>query len=243
MSTVKMYLSYNNNEKVVEIPVIPDSLPDVAQELSHEEITTHTKTLTLLGQNKPKSFTLELWLPTKDYYFCKGNGREVLEFMKYVCDNRIPARIVISEGMTELMNMAISIKRYSYRYDRSLNIRLTAECVEYVFLTTPTEEPQEQSGVLSFAPITVRYNGRTAQVQAANIDGSNLVKAREVIELLGREVTWNAEKKRVCAGRVLLDIHTRLYDGTAYCFIRDIAATLGLGVEYDERDKSVTLTD
>ncbi len=242
MSSVKMYLSYNNNEKVVEVPVIPDSLPEVVQELSHEEITTHTKTLTLLGQNKPKSFTLDLWLPTKDYYFCKGNGKEIVELMAYVCDNRIPARIVISRGMTELMNMAIAIRRYSYRYDRSLNIRLTAECTEYMFVTTPMT-PQEQPDTPNFTSITVRYNDKTAQVQAANIDGSNLVKAREVIDLLGREVTWNAEKKRVCAGRVLLDIHTRIYNGTAYCFIRDIASTLGLGVEYNSGDKSVTLTD
>ena len=74
MTSVKMIFSYNNNEKAVEVPVIPNELPEILQELENEEIITHTKTLTLLGNKKPRSFSLNLFLPTKPYDFAKDTG-------------------------------------------------------------------------------------------------------------------------------------------------------------------------
>lgn len=241
MTSIKMLLSYNNNEKVIQLPVIPDSLPSTIQELENSTITTHTKTLTLLGNGKPRSFSLELFLPTRDYEFCKGNGLEVLELIKYVTDNKIPARLVIVDNLTELLNIAIAINSYKYNYDTAKNIRATVDCTEYVFLTEPKQSAN--SNVPTFKDITVYYNDTSAQVKSANINGSNLVKARSIVELLGRECWWNADKKRVGCGKVLLDIHTELYDGTAYCYIRDIAKILGLEVEYNNADKSITLKD
>ena len=41
MTSIKMLLSYNNNAKVVEMPVIPNELSEILQEFSNEEIITH----------------------------------------------------------------------------------------------------------------------------------------------------------------------------------------------------------
>ena len=242
MTAIKIFLSCSNNEKVVQIPVVPDTLPSIIQELDNDTITTHTKTLTLLGNKKPRSFSLDLFLPTRDYDFCKGTGEEVIELLNYVTKSKIPARLVVIDDLTELLNIAISIGSYSYNYDTVGNIRATVSCVEYIFLTEPTAE-KGTSNIPTFTEITVYYNGNSSRVKSANINGSNLVKARDVINLLGRDVTWNAEKKRVGCGRVLLDIHTEIYEGTAYCYIRDIAEILGLEIEYNAFDKSVTLKD
>lgn len=242
MTSIKMFLSYNNNEKIVQLPVVPDKLPDVSQDLENDTITTHTKTLTLLGNKKPRSFSLDLFLPTRDYSWCKGTGEEVIALLDYVTENKIPARLVITDNLTELLNMAISISNYKHYYDTVGNIRATIDCTEYIFMTTSTNE-DTASNIPVFSEITVIYNDNIAQVKAANIEEHNLVKARDVVTLLGRDVTWNAEKKRVGCGRVLLDIHTEIYEGTAYCYIRDIAEILGLGIEYNAEDKSVTLKD
>jgi len=242
MTSIKMLLSYNNNEKVVQLPVVPDTLPSILQDLENDTITTHTKTLTLLGNKKPRSFSLDLFLPTRDYDFCKGNGEEVIELLDYVTKVQIPARLVVVDDLAELLNIAISISSYSYNYDTVGNIRATVSCVEYIFLTESVATDSTDS-TPTFTEITVYYNDNSAKVKSANINGSNLVKARDVINLLGRDVTWNAEKKRVGCGKVLLDIHTEIYDGTAYCYIRDIASTLGMGIEYNANDKSVTLKD
>lgn len=241
MTSIKMLLSYNNNQKVIQLPVVPDNLPDILQELENSTIITHTKILTLLGNKKPRSFSLDLFLPIRDYEFCKGNGREVIDFFEYVTSAKIPARLVITDRLTELLNIAISIKSYKYHYDTVGNIRAVVECVEYEFITEQKQETVSNTPV--FSEITVYYNGNSAQVKSANINGSNLVKSRDIINLLGREVWWNADKKRVGCGKVLLDIHTEIYEGVAYSYIRDIAEMLNLDVEYNTTDKSVILKD
>ncbi|MDO5804249.1 MAG: hypothetical protein Q4P35_03915 [Clostridia bacterium] len=241
MTSIKMLLSYNNNEKIVQLPVVPDTLPNILQEIENSTLTTHTTTLTLLGSKKPRSFSLELFLPTRDYEFCKGNGLEVIEFLEYVSSAKIPARLVIVDNLTEILNIAIAINSYKYNYDTVKNIRATIECSEYIFLTEPKKETT--TSVPVFSNITVYYNNKAARVSSANVNGSNLVKTRDIVMLLGRDLTWNADKKRVGCGKVLLDIHTEIYDGNAYSYIRDIASILGLEVEYDAEEKSVTLKD
>lgn len=80
-----MFFSYNNNEKVVEVPVVPNELPDIIQELQNETFTTNTTTLTLLGNKKLRSFSLDLFLSTKPYDFAKDTGTEILNLLGYVC--------------------------------------------------------------------------------------------------------------------------------------------------------------
>lgn len=241
MTSIKMLLSYNNNEKVIQLPVVPDNLPNILQELENSTVTTYTKTLTLLGNKKPRSFSLDLFLPTRDYEFCKGNGREIIDFFEYVTSAKIPARLVIVDNLTELLNIAIAINSYKYNYDTAKNIKATIDCTEYIFLTEPKQEAVSNSP--TFNNIKVYYNNTSSQVKSANINGSNLVMTRNIVELLGRECWWNADKKRVGCGKVLLDIHTEIYEGVAYSYIRDIANILGLKVEYNADDKSVTLKD
>lgn len=239
MTPIKMMLSYNNSEKVVEVPVIPNELPEILQEIANEEIVTHTKTLTLLGNKKPRSFSLELFLPTRDYDFCKGNGAEVIDLLNYVTEKKIPARLVITEGMTELLNIAISIKSFRHHYDTVGNIRATIDCVEYMFVTETAVPKADNSRV--FGETTVTYNNTTVNIKSANVDGYNLVKARDVLNLLGISVDWNAEKKRVIADGKLLDVHTEIYDGCAYLFVRDIAEQVGKNIEWDDENKTVII--
>lgn len=241
MTSIKILLSYNNNEKVIQLPVVPDNLPNILQELENSTVTTYTKTLTLLGNRKPRSFSLDLFLPTRDYEFCKGNGIEIIDFFEYVTSTKIPARLVIVDNLTELLNIAIAINSYKYNYDTAKNIKATIDCTEYIFLTEPKQEAVSNSP--TFNNIKVYYNNTSSQVKSANINGSNLVMTRNIVELLGRECWWNADKKRVGCGKVLLDIHTEIYEGVAYSYIRDIANILGLKVEYNADDKSVTLKD
>ncbi len=49
MTSIRIFFSYNNNEKVVQAPVIPDKLPEILQELSNDEFTTHTNKLSSVG--------------------------------------------------------------------------------------------------------------------------------------------------------------------------------------------------
>lgn len=235
---IKIYLSYNNSEKVVQLPVVPDELPKITCQLNNEAFATNTKTLTLLGSKKPKTFSLNLFLPTRDYEFAKGNGKEVIELIEYVAANRIPARIIITDGASEVLNMAVSISNFEYNYDTILNLRATIGFVEYIFLTEPQNKSIE---VIKFEDVTIYYKEKSTKIKATNVDGSYLVHTRGLLNFLDINVGWNAEKKRVIAGKKLLDIHTRLYDGNAYCFIRNIVTEIGKKLTYNEVDKSITI--
>lgn len=111
LTPVKMFFSYNNNEKVVEVPAIPNTLPAILQELQNETFTTNTATLTLLGNKKPRSFSMDLFLPTKEYDFAKDTG-------------------------TEILNIAVLISSFKYYFDRAENIRCNVSFIEYIFITS-----------------------------------------------------------------------------------------------------------
>lgn len=239
MTSIRIFFSYNNNEKVVEVSVIPDKLPEILQELQNDEFTTHTKTLTLLGNKKPRSFSMDLFLPTKPYDFAKDTGVEVLNLLMYVSDNKIPMRIVITDGINELLNIAVSISNFKYYFDREENIRCSVSFKEYIFLTENT--PPESKLKFEFKTVKTQIGNTKANISGVNVEGRNLVRARDVLQMLGIEVGWNAERKRVTADGKLLDIHTEIYNGSAYCYVRDLAEETGENIKWDAENKTVIL--
>ena len=240
MTPVRMLFSYNNNEKVVEVPVIPNELPDIVQELQNESFTTHTKTLTLLGNKKPRSFSLELFLPTKPYEFAKDTGTEVLNLLGYVSTKKIPMRVVVTDGIDELLNIAVSISSFKYHFDTIKNIRCNVSFVEYMFLTGNVEE---ETTVVEISKVTAHVNNSVMNISAVNKEGYNLVRARDILQVLGIEVGWNPIKKRVTADGKLLDIYTEIHNGCAYCYVRDLAKETGFQIEYNAEDKSIIVKE
>ena len=240
MTSIKMMFSYNNNEKVVEVPVIPNELPDIVQEMANETITTQDKTLTLLGNKEPRSFGLELFLPTKHYDFAKDTGMEILELLEYVTTNKIPMRIVVTDGINEMMNIAVSVSSFKYKYDRAENIRCSANFVEYMFLTRETAE--EESTSTEFRTVKVKKGNLTANVSGINDDGYNLVRTRDILSMLGIEVGWNGRKKVVTAEGKDLEIYTEVHNGCAYSYIIEIAEEVGAEIEWDAEKKTVIIS-
>lgn len=241
MTPVRMFLSYNNNnEKVVEVPVVPDELPDIMQELKNESFETNKSTFTLLGNKKPRTFSLDLFLPTKIYYFAKNTGVEVLNLLDYVASKKIPMRIVVTDGINELLNIAVSINSFNYHFDTVGNIRCSISFTEYIFLTDMSAE--DNSPLLVYSTVTAHIGNVTEAVSAVNRDGYNLIRARNVLEILGYDVGWNAEQKKVKVGDETLDIHTEIYNGCAYCYVRDLASVMGHEIAYNSEDKSITIT-
>jgi len=239
MTPVKMLFSYNNNEKVVEVPVIPNELPEIVQELNNEEITTNKSTLTLLGNKKPRSFSLDLFLPTKYYDFAKDTGTEILNLLGYVSENKIPMRVVITDGLNELLNIAVSISNFKYHFDTNENIRCNVSFKEYIFIKK--SNVKDNSPIIEFSTVKARLNNTTEAISGINVEGYNLVRARDILQILGIKVGWNPVKKRVTANGKLLDIHTELYNGSAYCYVRDLAKETGREIEYNAYDKSVLI--
>lgn len=241
MTSIRMFLSYNNNEKVVEVPVIPNELPDIVQDLANEEMTTHTSTITLLGNKKPRSFSLDLFLPTKHYDFAKDTGTEILNLLGYVSAKKIPMRVVVTDGLNELLNIAVSISSFKYHYDTVENIRCNVSFKEYIFVTNEIKE--DDGTIVEFKTVKTKIGNTTANISGVNVEGHNLVRARDVLDLLGIEVGWNAEKKRVTANGKVLDIYTEIHNGSAYCYARDLAGETNKNIGWDSDNKTVIIKD
>ena len=239
MTSVRMFLSYNNNEKVIEVPVIPNELPEIIQELDNREIETTETTLTLLGNKKPRTFSLDLFLPTKPYDFAKNTGTEILNLLGYVAENKIPMRVVVTDGFNELLNIAVSINNFKYHFDRVENIRCSVSFKEYIFITDT--KPEDNAAVIEYKTVNAKIGGLRANISGVNVDGYNLLRARDVLQILGITVGWNAEKKRVLANGKILDIHTEIYNGSAYCFARDLARETGKNIEWEPDSKTVII--
>ena len=183
---------------------------------------------------------MDLFLPTKFYDFAKNTGIEAVNLLIYVANNKIPMRVVITDGINELLNIAVAINNFKYYYDRNKNIHCSVSFAEYIFLTEEGKNNGDE--IIKFSTVATHINNTTANISGVNVDGYNLIRARDVLQLLGIKVDWNAEKKRVMANGRLLDIETRLYNGSAYCFVRDLAEQTGANIEWDSDKKSVIIS-
>ncbi|MCC8014701.1 MAG: copper amine oxidase N-terminal domain-containing protein [Eubacterium sp.] len=151
-------------------------------------------------------------------------------------------RIVVTDDLKEILNIAVSVTGYKYKYDTVKNIRASIDFSEYLFLTEETTTESSGSDTPTFISTAVYVGETYTTVKSYNDSGSIYVYARGVIEFLDGSVGWNAEKKKVTYNGVVLDITTVVYDGCAYVPIRELAAALGYEVSYDSETKSVKLS-
>ncbi|MBR1444058.1 MAG: hypothetical protein IJ583_11070, partial [Firmicutes bacterium] len=100
---------------------------------------------------------------------------------------------------------------------------------------------EDNGTVLEFHTVKAQVGNTKENVSGVNNNGFNLVRARDVLNMLGIEVGWNAERKRVMADGKLLDIHTEIYNGSAYCYVRDIAREVNREIEWDAENKTVKI--
>ena len=101
--------------------------------------------------------------------------------------------------------------------------------------------PPESKLKFEFKAVKTQVGNTKANISGVNVEGRNLVRARDVLQMLGIEVGWNAAKKRVTADGKLLDIHTEIYNGSAYCYVRDLAEETGRDIKWDAENKTVIL--
>lgn len=131
----EVWLSYNNREEVLQLPITPMFKLETAQGVE-------TMTLQMLGDiSLPglkglDSITLDFVLPAQDYQFLKNHTIsdpwDSVEMIKKWKQSRRPIRLIITETT---INVAMLIKSFSYGVqDGTHNVACTLDLVEYVFL-------------------------------------------------------------------------------------------------------------
>lgn len=137
------YLSYNNNEEQLRLPVIPDNF-ELSQRNNNTVVNINALgEINLIGKKGLASISLSSFFPAQEYYFCKYTGfpkpYECVKMIQKWKESGRPIRLIIT-GTS--INYAMTIENFIFsEQDGTRDVYFTLELREYVFTkqVKPTE--------------------------------------------------------------------------------------------------------
>jgi hypothetical protein len=141
---ISIFLSINNGEETMQIPILPAEIDPGGFENNHETFQTVNGEIRLIGNKKLRTFTLTTFFPDNYYevdqtgqsgfdsYGGQGEAaKKRVETLRHWNDRRVPIRLRIPYYE---VNMAVTIDRFEPRVkDGSRDIYYTLEMTEFVF--------------------------------------------------------------------------------------------------------------
>ncbi|WP_096199517.1 hypothetical protein [Bacillus sp. FJAT-45350] len=109
-----IFLSINNREQVIQLPVIPSEFNINSPQNNDRYETISQGELKLIGLRGLKSFTISSFFPKKDYPFLRDRtykGWEYVDIIESWIDRRVPIRVIITDTN---INWAMSIENFNY---------------------------------------------------------------------------------------------------------------------------------
>ena len=124
-----IYLSVNNREEVIKLPVVPPSFTITKPRNNKKFETVSGAELKRIGASGLKGITIESFFPVRDYPFLRDRTYQGQGYV-YIIDTwvsrRLPIRLIITDTP---INMAVSVENFEYTIgqDSNLNYVLTLE--------------------------------------------------------------------------------------------------------------------
>lgn len=130
-----IFLSINNREQVIQLPVIPAEFKITTGMNNQTYETISQGEIKLIGLAALSSIVLESFFPVKDYPFARDTtykGWEYVNIIEAWKARRVPIRLVISGTP---VNMACSIEKFEYGVqDGSGDVYYNLELSEFRFV-------------------------------------------------------------------------------------------------------------
>lgn len=109
-----IYLSVNNREEVIKLPVLPPTFT-ISKPQSTQVFETVTRgELQLIGIPKLKGITISSFFPVRDYPYLRDTSMKGWEYV-YKIDiwilRKLPLRLIITDTP---INMAVAVKNFDY---------------------------------------------------------------------------------------------------------------------------------
>lgn len=129
------YLSYNNNEEQLRLPVTPGQF-ELSQRNNNTVVNINALgEINLIGKKGLASISLSSFFPVQEYYFCKYTGfpkpYECVKMIQKWRDSGRPIRLIIT-GTS--INYAMTIENFIFsEQDGTRDVYFTLELREYVF--------------------------------------------------------------------------------------------------------------
>lgn len=138
---IRIYLSINNREEVLELPVIPEKF-SVAKPQGDETFETVTgQELTFIDVPGLKTIAWESFFPAHDYSFLRCDRLNDVWQYGYKLDiwikKKLPIRLIISGTP---INMAVKITKFDYDVGTTGDINYSIEFKEIPLIDTESED-------------------------------------------------------------------------------------------------------
>lgn len=130
-----IFLSINNREKVIQIPVLPEefTIQSPSQNESYQTITA--KEITLIGETALRTIGFSSIFPAKKLTYSKNSSMFGWDFIKEIEElrnRRLPFRLILTETP---INMPVTIESFEYGQKAGTkDINYTIEFKEFRFI-------------------------------------------------------------------------------------------------------------
>lgn len=132
---IDIYISINNREKVIKIPVVPEEFYVTSPFNNQTYSTISQGDIKLIGLRGLKTISWESFFPARDYPFRRDNTYDVWEYVNTLeefRDRRIPVRLIITGTG---INIAATIDEFSYGLkDGSHDVHYSITFSEFKFV-------------------------------------------------------------------------------------------------------------
>lgn len=133
---VKVYLSINNNEEVLLLPVTPSEL-GVQESWNNTEVEGMYQSMNLILNKNLSTIELNSFFPARDYPFLQNRdlwGMEYVKKIKTWQERRSPIRLVITDNGKTIINMPATIDDFTYNIGKNRDVNYSLSLKEFVFV-------------------------------------------------------------------------------------------------------------
>lgn len=132
----KIYLSINNNEEVILLPITPEEY-EIDGQWENQEIAGLNQPMNVIQHSRLVTTSFESFFPVRNYPFSLNRnmlGMEYVEAIQRWRERRVPIRVIITRDGKPHFNMAMTIDGFSWRTDKSGDIKYKLDLKEFRFV-------------------------------------------------------------------------------------------------------------
>lgn len=136
-----IYFSTLDRKKTLELPILPEDMPELSKTAQNEEFTTFNNgTFNFLGDASLITFTIECWLPSypNKYRWAKSriNPYELINMWSLAMNRKEKLRIVINRNKNsflpqELLNYIVTVESLSWHELNNGDVAYKVDLKEY----------------------------------------------------------------------------------------------------------------
>lgn len=202
------YLSYNNLEQQLRLPVLPSEFR-VNQRHNNTVLNiTNLGDINLIGKKGLVDMTIQSFFPAQPYYFCKYQDfptpYECVKLIQGWKDSSKPIRVIITGTP---VNYAMAIESFMYaEQDGTRDVSFGLELKEYIFVKTVkhTEKITTNGTKLSIPPV---------KRDTKPVPTSYTIKKGDTLYAISKKLTGDAYNAKIIAQKNNIKDMNKIYVG------------------------------